>query len=240
MAVQPAPLPLQEVKRSRVSEDIASQILQLMSDGRLTAGSRLPSERELAVRLGVSRPSVREALRQLELMGVVETRQGAGAFVKEVSDEDLVQPLALLLRGRKHLLRDILETRRLIEPHIAWLAAQKASASDVAELADLVDRQRSKTVAGQLAVEEDGAFHHTLARASGNRVLLLLVESCMDLLLESRKRNLQSPERARRSLEGHADLLAAIKAGDAEAAREAMRRHIDGIEAAIRDRGDTL
>jgi GntR family transcriptional regulator, transcriptional repressor for pyruvate dehydrogenase complex len=233
-------LPLEPVRRSRVSEDIATQILQLMGDGRLTAGSRLPSERELASRLGVSRPSVREALRQLELMGVIESRQGAGAFVKEVSDEDLMQPLALLLRGRKHLLSDILETRRLIEPHLAWLAAQKATPEDVAELEDLTARQQTKTNAGEMAIEEDGAFHHALARASGNRVLLLLVESCMDLLLESRKRNLQSPERARRSVQGHADLLAAIKAGDAPAARDAMCRHIDGIEAAIQDRGDSL
>ena len=222
-----------------MSEDIATQILQLMGDGRLTAGSRLPSERELAVRLGVSRPSVREALRQLQLMGVIESRQGAGAFVKELGDEDLVQPLALLLRGRKHLLADILETRRLIEPHLAWLAAQKASAADVAELSELIARQRARTHAGQLAIEEDGAFHHALARASGNRVLLLLVESCMDLLLESRKRNLQSRERARRSLQGHADVLAAIKARDAEAAESAMRRHIDGIVSAIRERGET-
>ncbi|HLG70438.1 MAG TPA: GntR family transcriptional regulator, partial [Chloroflexota bacterium] len=88
-----APAPFQTVKRSRVWEDIVTQILQLMGDGNLTAGSRLPAERELAASLGVSRPSVREAMRQLELMGVIESRQGAGAFVKEVSDDDLVQPL---------------------------------------------------------------------------------------------------------------------------------------------------
>ena len=240
LAVQPAPLPFEPVKRSRLSEDIVTQILQLMGDGNLTAGSRLPSARELAGRLNVSRPSVREAMRQLELMGVIESRQGAGAFVKEVSDEDLVQPLALLLRGRKHLLDDILETRRVIEPHIARLAAEKASSTAVENLQRLVDRQQAKVTAGKLAIEEDTSFHHALARASGNRVLLLLVESCMDLLRESRKLNLQSPERARRSVEGHADLLRAIKAHDAEGAFAAMNRHLDGIEAAIHKRGDSL
>jgi GntR family transcriptional repressor for pyruvate dehydrogenase complex len=234
------PLSLEPVKRSRLWEDVVTQILQLMADGNLTAGSRLPSERELAVQLGVSRPSIREAMRQLELMGVIDSRQGAGAFVKEVSDEDLVQPLALLLRGRKHLLGDILETRKVIEPHMARLAAQKASASQLAELEQLVTQQQAKVRSGRLAIEEDTSFHHTLARASGNRVLLLLVESCMDLLSESRKRNLQSPERARRSVEGHADLLQAIKRRDAEGAFTAMVRHLEGIEAAIRDRGDSL
>ena len=234
------PLSLEPVKRSRVWEDIVTQILQLMSEGNLTAGSRLPSERELASQLGVSRPSVREAMRQLELMGVIESRHGSGAFVKEVSDEDLVQPLALLLRGRKHLLRDILETRKVIEPHLARLAAEKASAADVDELEKLVQRQRTKVGAGRLAIEEDTSFHHRLAYASGNRVLLLLVESCMDLLRESRKRNLQSPERARRSVEGHADLLLAIKRRDPDGAFEAMVRHLDGIEAAIHSRGDSL
>ena len=241
LAAQPSPpLSLEPVKRSRLWEDIVTQILQLMSDGNLTAGSRLPSERELASRLGVSRPSVREAMRQLELMGVIESRQGAGAFVKEVSDEDLVQPLALLLRGRKHLLRDILETRKVIEPQLARLAAQQAMPSDVAQLEDMVCRQRAKVQAGKLAIEEDTVFHHLLAQASGNRVLLLLVESCMDLLRESRKRNLQSPERANRSVEGHADLLQAIKDHDADRAFELMVRHLDGIEAAIRARGDVL
>jgi GntR family transcriptional regulator, transcriptional repressor for pyruvate dehydrogenase complex len=240
LAVQPTPVAFEPVKRSRVWEDIVTQILQLMGDGNLTAGSRLPSERELAGRLGVSRPSVREALRQLELMRVIESRRGSGAFVKEVSDEDLVQPLALLLRGRKHLLDDVLETRRVIEPHIARLAAEKASPSEVTLLDDLVQRQRAKVHAGRMAIEEDTSFHHGLARASGNRVLLLLVESCMDLLRESRKLNLQSPERARRSVEGHAALLQAIRTRDADGAFAAMNRHLDGIEAAIRQRGDSL
>jgi GntR family transcriptional regulator, transcriptional repressor for pyruvate dehydrogenase complex len=240
LAVQPAPLSLERVKRSRVWEDIVTQILQLMSDGNLTGGSRLPSERELASQLGVSRPSVREAMRQLELMGVIESRQGSGAFVKAVSDEDLVQPLALLLRGRKHLLRDILETRKVIEPHLARLAAEKASAADVADLEGLIQQQQTKVGGGRLAIEEDTAFHHMLAQASGNRVLLLLVESCMDLLRESRKLNLQSPERARRSVEGHADLLRAIKRHDPDGAFSAMVRHLDGIEAAIHSRGDSL
>jgi len=239
-ALPSPPLSLEPVKRSRLWEDIVTQILQLMSDGNLTAGSRLPSERELASQLGVSRPSVREAMRQLELMGVIESRQGSGAFVKEVSDEDLVQPLALLLRGRKHLLRDILETRKVIEPHLARLAAEKASTTDLEALDELVRQQQVKVRAGRMAIEEDTSFHHRLARASGNRVLLLLVESCMDLLRESRKRNLQSPERARRSVEGHADLLLAIKRRDPDGAFEAMVRHLDGIEAAIHSRGDSL
>ncbi len=239
LAPKPPPhLTLEPVKRSRVWEDIVTQILQLMGDGNLTAGSRLPSERELAASLGVSRPSVREAMRQLELMGVIESRQGSGAFVREVSDEDLVQPLALLLRGRQHLLRDILETRRVIEPQLARLAAQKASPAELADLEDLVGLQQTKVDAGRLAIEEDTRFHHALARASGNRVLLLLVESCMDLLRESRKRNLQSPERAKRSVEGHVDLLRAIKAHDGDGAFEAMLRHLDGIENTIRTRGD--
>ena len=233
-------LPLEPVKRSRVSEDIVTQILQLMGGGNLTAGSRLPSERELASQLGVSRPSVREALRQLELMGVIESRQGAGAFVKEVTDDDLVQPLALLLRGRKHLLHDVLETRKVIEPSIARLAAQKASDADVAQLEGLIRQQQDKVRAGKLAIEEDTSFHHALARASGNRVLLLLVESCMDLLRESRRRNLQSPERARRSVQGHVELVQAIKAHDPRAAFEAMSRHIEGIEAAINGREDAV
>jgi GntR family transcriptional regulator, transcriptional repressor for pyruvate dehydrogenase complex len=230
------PLALEPVKRSRVAEDIVTQILQLMGDGNLTAGARLPAERELARRLGVSRPSVREALRQLELMSVLEARQGSGYYVRAVTDDDLVQPLALLLRGREHLLQDVLETRRVIEPHIARLAAQKASPAELAELHALVERQQVKLGNGELAIEEDTSFHHTLARASGNRVLLLLVESCMDLLRESRRQNLQSPQRAQRSVQGHEELLKAIEESDSEGAFQAMQHHLDGIESAIRDR----
>jgi GntR family transcriptional repressor for pyruvate dehydrogenase complex len=133
-----------------------------------------------------------------------------------------------------------LETRKVIEPHLARLAAEKASSTDIEALDELVRQQQAKVRAGRMAIEEDTSFHHRLARASGNRVLLLLVESCMDLLRESRKRNLQSPERARRSVEGHADLLLAIKRRDPDGAFEAMVRHLDGIEAAIHSRGDSL
>ncbi|MHB8618861.1 MAG: FadR/GntR family transcriptional regulator [Chloroflexota bacterium] len=224
---------LEPVKRSRVYEDIVAQILQLMADGHLVAGERLPPERELAARLAVSRPSVREAMRQLELMGVIESRQGSGAYVKEVTDADLVQPLALLLRGRKHLLRDILETRMTIEPPLARLAAEKASAEQIACMEGLLERQRARLQAGQPAIEEDTAFHYTMAQAAGNRVLLLLVESCMDLLRESRRRNLQSPERALRSVQGHERLLEAIRARHPEAAFLAMVEHLDGVAAAM-------
>jgi GntR family transcriptional repressor for pyruvate dehydrogenase complex len=220
---------IEPVKRSRIYEHIVEQIHALIREGRWAPGDQIPPERELAERFRVSRTSVREALRALEMQGVIDSRQGGGTFVRTADTEALVPPLAAaILRGQREL-AEVLEVRELIEPGIARLAAGRASAEHVAELETLLERQRQCIANGQPFVDEDTAFHYTLARAADNHILLRLHNVILDLLRESRQSYLHVPDRPQTSLRGHEAILAAVKAQDAEAAYAASLAHISEV-----------
>jgi GntR family transcriptional repressor for pyruvate dehydrogenase complex len=123
---------LKAVKKTRIYEEVVAQLHQLIEEGKLKAGDRLPSERELAETFRVSRGSVREAIKALEREGLVVARPGSGTFISAVDVERLVAPLASLLLRSKDALIDLFEMRRLVEPGIAALAAERATAADIA------------------------------------------------------------------------------------------------------------
>jgi GntR family transcriptional repressor for pyruvate dehydrogenase complex len=232
-------VPLEPVKRSRIYEHIVGQINALIREGRWAPGDQIPPERELAERFKVSRTSVREALRALEMQGIIDSRQGGGTFVRTGDTEMLVGPLAAaILRGRREL-AEVLEVRELIEPGIARLAARRATAEHVAELETLLQRQRECIAAERSFVEEDTAFHYTLAKAADNHILLRLHNVILDVLRESRQSYLHVPNRPQMSLRGHEAMLAAVKAKDTDAAYHASLAHItevrDGILRALED-----
>lgn len=221
---------LEPVRKTRVYEEVAAQIQRLIGDGRLRVGDRLPPERELAERFGVSRTSVRDAIRVLELMGLVEPRQGEGTVVRDLSPDSLVNPLASLLTRNRALLADLLDVRKMIEPGLAARAAVHATDEDLVKLDRIFARQRDKVQQGQLAIEEDSEFHYAIATAANNRVILRVLDVLMDLLRESRERSLQVAGRLQRSLDGHRRILDAIRRRNASAAEAAMRQHLDEIE----------
>ena len=230
-------VPLEPVKRSRIYEHIVGQINALIREGRWAPGDQIPPERELAERFKVSRTSVREALRALEMQGIIDSRQGGGTFIRTGDTEMLVGPLAAaILRGRREL-AEVLEVRELIEPGIARLAARRATAEHVAELEILLQRQRECIAAERSFVEEDTAFHYTLAKAADNHILLRLHNVILDVLRESRQSYLHVPNRPQMSLRGHEAMLAAVKAKDVDAAYLASLAHItevrDGILRAL-------
>jgi GntR family transcriptional repressor for pyruvate dehydrogenase complex len=220
---------IEPVKRSRIYEHIVEQIHALIREGRWAPGDQIPPERELAERFRVSRTSVREALRALEMQGVIESRQGGGTFVRTADTEALVPPLAAaILRGQREL-AEVLEVRELIEPGIARLAATRASDEHVTELGGLLERQRECIAEGRPFVDEDTAFHYTLARAADNHILLRLHNVILDLLRESRQSYLHVPDRPQTSLRGHEAILAAVRIHDAEAAYTASLAHITEV-----------
>lgn len=233
----PSDLLIEPVRRSRIYEHIVEQIRALIREGRWTPGDQIPPERELADRFRVSRTSVREALRALEMQGVIESRQGGGTFVRTTDTEALVPPLATaILKGRREL-AEVLEVRELIEPGIARQAAIRATDAHIAELENLLERQRVCVQLGRPFVDEDTAFHYTLAEAADNHIMLRLHNVILDLLRESRQSYLHVPDRPQMSLRGHESILNAIKARDADAAFSASLAHIsevrDGILRAI-------
>jgi GntR family transcriptional regulator, transcriptional repressor for pyruvate dehydrogenase complex len=219
----------ESVRRSKVYEEVARQIERLILK-RLQPGDKLPSERELAETLGVSRSSIRDAIRSLELMGMVEPRQGAGTIVLEISTDSLVNPLANALKRKEELVGELLDFRKMLEPPLAARAATHASQDEIAEMEEILDRQEKKLRRGESAIAEDSEFHYSIALASRNSVVFKVLDTLMDLLRDTRERSLQIHGRPEKSLAGHRKILSAIKRHDAEAAKAAMRRHIEDVE----------
>jgi len=234
---EPPDVVLEPVRRSRIYEHIVDQIHALIREGRWAPGDQIPPERELAERFRVSRTSVREALRALEMQGIIESRQGGGTFVRSADTEALVPPLAAaILRGRREM-AEVLEVRELIEPGIARLAAMRATPEAVAELEQTLERQRDAIAHDRPFVDEDTAFHYTLARAADNHILLRLHNVILDVLRESRQTYLHVRDRPQMSLRGHEAILAAVRLNDGDAAQRASLAHItevrDGILRAL-------
>jgi GntR family transcriptional repressor for pyruvate dehydrogenase complex len=163
-------------------------------------------------------------------MGLVEPRQGTGTIVREISVDSIANPFANALKRRKELVSELLDFRKMLEPPLAARAATHASPEEVLEMEDILRRQEEKQDQGDAAVEEDAEFHYSIALASGNSVVLKVIDIIMDLLRDTRARSLQVEGRSQKSLTGHRRILAAIKRHDAEAAKAAMRRHLEDVE----------
>ncbi len=216
------------IPRNKVYQAVAKQLERRVKED-LKPGDLLPAERELVKMLGVSRGSVRDAIRSLELMGLLEPRQGIGTVVcsPEVAGAN---HLADALFEKRRAVAELLDVRKMIEPSLAGRAAIHISRDQIADLADILIRQKAKVRKGELGIDEDSEFHYKIALASGNSVVLKVVDVLMDSLRETRERSLQVEGRQQKSLAGHRRILAALKRGDAVAAEAAMRRHLQEIE----------
>ena len=217
------------IKKTRIAEEVADRIRVLMLDGTFPPGEPLPSERHLAERFGVSRGSIRDALRTLETIGLLETRHGQGTFPHELSVDRLVAPLASVMAYRSDLQEELLDVRRMFEPAVARAAALRATDEDLADLQRILETQREKLKTGQSAMAEDTAFHAILARATRNRVVMSIMATLNDLLVESRTQSLRQKGRPARSMDGHEAVVAALRRRDEEGASQAMYNHIDQI-----------
>ena len=226
---------IEPIRKTRIHEEIADRIRQLILDGTYPPERPLPSERVLAGRLGVSRGSVRDALRTLEVLGLLEPRHGQGTFPRELSVDRLVTPLASVLTNRRDLEGELMDVRRMFEPAVARVAAARINDVDLAGLRGILDAQRRKVRSKQSALVEDTAFHAALARATHNTVVVRIMETLNDLLTESRTRALKQTSRPERSLKGHEAVVDALTRHDGEGAASAMHAHIDEI-AQILDR----
>jgi GntR family transcriptional repressor for pyruvate dehydrogenase complex len=226
---RPEAVQIEPIKKTRVAEQVADRIRLLILDATFPAGQPLPGERQLAERFGVSRGSIRDALRVLETVGLLVTRHGQGTFPQELDVDRLVAPLASILTYRHDLEDELLDVRRMFEPAVARVAATRITDEDLTALQRILDAQRRKLRTRQLAIVEDTAFHGVLAHATRNRVVVSIMATLNDLLVESRKLALKQERRPGVSLQGHEAVVAALQRHDANAAAEAMREHIDQI-----------
>ncbi len=217
------------VRRTRLFEGVVAQMRVLIRDGLLSPGQKLPSERELANRFQVSRASLREAIRALESEGLVVIRAGAGTFVSEDGFDAAMDVLANRLLAEREELADVMELRLLLEPQITGLAAQRATTEDVDRLEAILRQQAEQVQRGEIGVVADTAFHSAVAAASHNLALERLNGTLVEILAPVRDESLQTPGRSYRSMESHRTILEALRAGDAEAARQAMIDHIQSL-----------
>ncbi|MBI4890392.1 MAG: FadR family transcriptional regulator [Acidobacteria bacterium] len=223
---------LERIPRPKIFEEVAGR-LDAWIRAELRPGDRLPPERELVSRFGVSRSSIRDAIHKLQLEGLIETHHGLGSVVAEPVNHLAAVPIASTLKHAGTSIADLMDFRRIIEPPLAARAALRATPAQRAALAEIVAGQASRTKRGLSTVDEDTRFHSAIARAANNPVVLKLLDTLMGLLLVTRQEQFQSRARARGSLQGHLQILAAIQASDSAAAEAAMARHLHQVEAII-------
>jgi GntR family transcriptional repressor for pyruvate dehydrogenase complex len=221
------------IRSTRIYEEIVRQVKAMIAEGRLKSGDRLPPERDLAAKFVVSRTSVREALRALESLGFIEIRPGEGTFVREVSVEALIEPMALALAAQREAIAELFEARRVLEPAIAALAAERATPEEVEDLQRILEEQAKAVAAGETGLAQDAAFHTAIAGAARNRAISRIVHSIMDLLTQSREESLHTPGRPTRSHQDHRRVLQAIVRRQPAAAHQAMLEHLVAVEALV-------
>ncbi len=220
---------IEPIRRVKLYEEVAARIRDLITDGELRPGQALPSERKLAEQFKVGRAVIREAIRQLEVSGLVESRHGGGNYVREVTVEHLVAPIASVLNGMSHLREELMDARLFFEPQIARAAAARATPEDLRLLEDVIRRQEEHAANGQSGAEEDAEFHDLLARATHNTVVERVMLVIDNLLEDSQARLFRSVQRSRISLEGNRRILEAVRSHDQEAAQKAMVEHLEDI-----------
>jgi GntR family transcriptional repressor for pyruvate dehydrogenase complex len=221
---------------SRV-EGVAERLRDLILSGRLPAGDRLPNERELAGALGVNRSSVREALRRLEFLELIEVRHGQGSFVRHVSDSSALQVIEALLADprtvTRELLRQLLEFRRHVSLHIVELAALHRTEAQLARARDLLERERAAGADPARALSLDVEMNALLGEATGNLMYQLLSNLFTRLIERLGPIYYNAARDHQRSRETHAHLLDALASRDPAAARRVLEQMLDYSEAAI-------
>jgi len=220
------------VKRTKLADEVVEHLLRMIRERQLAPGDRLPAERQLAQAFGVSRASLRDAIRRLELLGYVEVRQGNGTIVRLPDAETITQPFQGLLAGHPQTVKDLLEFRHILEPQVAELAALRCGRREAELLRDAIARQRSRVDAGERLGAEDVAFHQLIATVAGNATVLTVVETLRTLLQELRVRHLSGDQPAV-GLQQHEHIAEAIIAGEGVRAAAAMRAHLSAVEASL-------
>lgn len=229
------------ISHSRTADEVVHQIELLILDGVLRDGDRLPGERDLAQSLDVSRPILREALKELEARGLLNSHHGGGTFVADIIGQVFSKPITDLISRHARATRDYLEYRRELEGLTAELAARRATETDKALLARIIEDMRQAHLSGlpEAELAADVEFHNAIGEASHNIVLLHTMRACYRLLSEgiffNRRAVFALPNAREELLAQHVAIQDAIVAGDADAAKQAAQAHIDFVMRAVDD-----
>jgi GntR family transcriptional repressor for pyruvate dehydrogenase complex len=217
------------IVRRSVTMDAAALIKDMIIDGRLHPGDKLPSERTLSDALGVSRPSVREAIRSLVAMHIVESRHGAGTFVSSLSLDELLRPLQFVVALAESGTRDLLDVRMLIEPGAAAFAAERATDEELELIRDTAMESTSATLGYDERARLDVEWHDLIVRSSHNGLLINLHQSISMLSAESRAITVRIDGIREQAVDDHTRIARAMMSRKASAAEQAMREHLENV-----------
>lgn len=226
-------------KKALLAEEITSSILSLIKERELSSGDKLPPERELAVMLNVSRPSLREALRALSAMNIIEMRQGDGTYIASLEPQRLVEHLEFVFSLDDSTFIQLFEARKIVEVGIVSLAAQRITDEQIFALEESLHRAEDSLEDTESFLAADLALHKTITEAAGNPILERFMVSISQLGLASRSRTVIIPGITAETLADHKAIVAALKQRDADAASRAMLVHLNHVERRLSALADT-
>jgi GntR family transcriptional repressor for pyruvate dehydrogenase complex len=221
---------IRPIRKVSIAEEIAKQIMDLISSGTLRPGQRLPAERELCEHFGASRPSLREALRGLAIVGVLDARVGDGTSVALNGGVFMRKVMELRMITEKHDIDNLLDVRLALEVMSAARAARNANEENLNELRELIAKMKACGTNETQFARLDAEFHVVIAKASGNTMILDLVSMIRSQLIRALTNALRSPNAIWHSNEEHITLLNAIERHDPDASRAAMLAHLEGFQ----------
>jgi GntR family transcriptional repressor for pyruvate dehydrogenase complex len=226
--------------KGALSEQVARQIIELIANKRLGAGTRLPSLDELTGYLGVSRTAVREAIKLLDAWGVVTVKHGVGTFVAEPGGDALTVPFRVSVERGEESIRNLLQVRETLEPGIAALAAANASSEHIAEMEEALQTMDRSLATPDEYNKADMTFHLALAKATGNDLFLLVIYPVIDLFQDLFNLAHRVPGAAARGQDFHRIILKYVKTKNADEAREAMQAHIKQVWSEVQPQLDEV
>jgi len=229
-------------KKKNTTGLIVQRLLHLISVRSLAPGDKLPPERELSELMKVSRPSLREALKSLEMMSIISIRQGSGAFVNKLEPESVVEHLDIVFTLDETLYRDLFKARRVLESAIARIAAELITDQELVEIESNIRKAAKAVGRPKEFLELDFQLHNLILKASRNRILPVFIQSINKLNLMMREKTNSHLTIRQRTMRDHQKILEALKERSAEKAALAMEEHLFNVERgyyAFADKGDT-
>ncbi len=224
-----------KIKPKPIFEQIIDQIRDQIASGVLKPGDRLPPERQLAEMMGVNRHSLREALKVLEFLGVLQSRTGVGTVINNLGQDLLVERLSQAAGfSPRFFLFELMELRQAIEPYAAALAAQRATKEDLARMERAMEDLRAEFKKGVLGTDADERLHLALARATHNGTFERLTRPIMIMLADYRQNSMQISGRRRQTLLEHEKIFRAVKRRQPQQARRAMAEHLRSVDEMLR------
>lgn len=228
-----APPRFPTLRKSSVGSQALEAIKSMIVSGELKPGQALPSERELAGILGISRPSLREAIRALSTMNVLEVRHGGGTFVSSLDTRLLTEPIRFLFQVDDEALGYLFEVRKVLEVNAAKLAAPRITDEELSELDQLVENAKLVVDKPEEYLKLDFDIHACVILAVKNPLYTSIYDSIAQLSLESRRRTASSAVTRQRALHDHIAIVDALRRRDPAAAARVMKRHIENVEQAF-------